>query len=49
MNLFMAASQTVARVAGDIQFRALHPSQGAVVADGVVTLGLVEGGAYGTV
>ena len=49
MNLLMAVGQSVASVAGDIQHSALHPSEGAVLADDVITLGLVEGGAHGVV
>ena len=49
MNLFMAVSQTIARVARDIQYCVLHPPQGAVLTDGVVAVRLVEGGAHGLV
>ena len=49
MNLPVTVSYTVASVAGDIQHSPLHPSRGGVMADGVVTLGLVELGACGQV
>ena len=42
----MAVGETVARVTGDVQLCALHPSGGCVMADNVVTMGLVKRGAH---